>query len=226
MANGGAYTDAQVNAMLKAAHKNVIDQICMAFLVDFLPPDLRSKILEKKPAMMRDCTEAAADHQRIILDINCPLGSNPKPQILAVDEDDSNWEDTIINAVQKHFNKRGNQTQSNGANKGKGKEKGIYPDRTNPAILPLARSAPTARSLDTDPRLATLVRPTSRRATTPKVNCFTSLGPTGNEFKPAAPLASGSLKDFTPMGLSASLAQAPEKICNFVMSICSLSNAQ
>ena len=124
MANGGAYTDAQVNAMLKAAHKNIIDQICMAFLVDFLPPDLRSKILEKKPAMMRDCTEAAADHQRIILDINCPLGSNPKPQILAVDEDDSNWEDTIINAVQKHFNKRGNQTQSNGANKGKGKGKG------------------------------------------------------------------------------------------------------
>ena len=35
---GGAYTDAQVNTMLKAAHKNVIDQICMAFLIYFLPP--------------------------------------------------------------------------------------------------------------------------------------------------------------------------------------------
>ena len=40
MADGGVYTNAQVNTMLKAAHKSVVDQFTMAFLVNFLPPNL------------------------------------------------------------------------------------------------------------------------------------------------------------------------------------------
>lgn len=40
VADGGDYTNLQVNTMLKAAHDNVIDQICMAFLVNVLPPNL------------------------------------------------------------------------------------------------------------------------------------------------------------------------------------------
>ena len=40
VADGGAYTDAQVNTMLKAAHENVVEQFTKAFLVNFLPPNL------------------------------------------------------------------------------------------------------------------------------------------------------------------------------------------
>ena len=40
MVDGGHYTDTQVNTMLKAAHKNVVDQFTMAFLVNFLAPNL------------------------------------------------------------------------------------------------------------------------------------------------------------------------------------------
>ena len=39
-ANSRVYGYAQVNAMLKATRNNIIDQICMAFLVHFLPPNL------------------------------------------------------------------------------------------------------------------------------------------------------------------------------------------
>ena len=40
VADGGAYTDLQVNNMLKSSHKNVVAQFTMAFLVNFLPPNL------------------------------------------------------------------------------------------------------------------------------------------------------------------------------------------
>ena len=56
VADGGHYTDAQVNAMLKAAHKNVVDQFTMAFLINFLLPNLRTKVLESKPTSMKSTT--------------------------------------------------------------------------------------------------------------------------------------------------------------------------
>ena len=40
LADGGHYTAAQVHTMLKATHKNVAEQVTMAFLVNFLPPNL------------------------------------------------------------------------------------------------------------------------------------------------------------------------------------------
>ena len=40
------YTMAMVNTMLKATHKNVVDQVTMAFMVNFLPPNLRTKVME------------------------------------------------------------------------------------------------------------------------------------------------------------------------------------
>ena len=39
--------------MLKAAHTNVVDQFTMAFLINFLPPNLRTKVLESKPTTMK-----------------------------------------------------------------------------------------------------------------------------------------------------------------------------
>ena len=36
----GDYTDNMLNTVVKAAHKNVVDEITMAFLVNFLSPNL------------------------------------------------------------------------------------------------------------------------------------------------------------------------------------------
>ena len=40
VAHGGHYTNALVNAMLKAAHKNVV-----ALQINFLPPNLQTKVM-------------------------------------------------------------------------------------------------------------------------------------------------------------------------------------
>ena len=71
--------------MLKAVHINVLNLMCMAFLNNFLPPDLRSKVLEKKRTTMKECTMEAAKYQRFLLDR--PVGAPLKPRVLSVDED-------------------------------------------------------------------------------------------------------------------------------------------
>ena len=88
VADGGHYTDAQVNAMLKAAHKTVVDQFTMAFLCNFLPPSLRTKVLESKPTNMKQCVYNAHEIQRMIQDKALPVRvSTQKTKVLAVEED-------------------------------------------------------------------------------------------------------------------------------------------
>ena len=73
-----------VATMLKAVHINVLNLKCMASS-NFLPPDLRSKVLEKKRTTMKECTMEAAKYQRFLLDR--PVGAPLKPRVLSVDED-------------------------------------------------------------------------------------------------------------------------------------------
>ena len=75
-----------VATMLKAVHINVLNLKCMASS-NFLPPDLRSKVLEKKRTTMKECTMEAAKYQRFLLDKNRPVGAPLKPRVLSVDED-------------------------------------------------------------------------------------------------------------------------------------------
>ena len=202
-ANGGVYGDAQVNAMLKATHNNIIDQIFIAFLVHFLPPNLLSKVQEKKPASMRDCVENAAEHQRIILNQNQPMGSNPQPRILAVEgTDDPYLEDVIINVLQKHFNKKGHQGNSNPANKGKGKGKGNQSGQNQSGNLPPLNKYPYCNKFghgaytcyawqnDNTPCYNTKDEPFCPKG---ESSGF-STGP--NSFKYMAPFVSTSPKDF------------------------------
>ena len=75
-----------LNTMLKAAHKNIVVQITMAFLVNFLPPNLCFKVMEKKPATMKECIMTARKAQQVIRNKARPVGANAKPRVLAVDE--------------------------------------------------------------------------------------------------------------------------------------------
>ena len=56
----GNYTAAQCNIAYQVIHDNLLDQICMAFMVNFLPPELRNKVMDKKPTMMAESAEYAA----------------------------------------------------------------------------------------------------------------------------------------------------------------------
>ena len=123
VANRGNYTDAQVNTMLNTAYDNVIDQFCMAFFVNYLHPDLRSKVMEKNFATIKDCITVAAECQRFLRNKNRPVGAPPKTRGLAADKDLQNpqRDDAVINKAQRHFNKSNNPGGPNKSNKGKGK---------------------------------------------------------------------------------------------------------
>ena len=60
VAHRGDYTNAQVNAMLMAAHKSVV-----AFLINLLPPDLQTKVMEVKPANLKACGTTVHEAQRM-----------------------------------------------------------------------------------------------------------------------------------------------------------------
>ena len=134
--------------MLKAAHKNVVDQFTMAFLVNFLPPNLRTKVLESKPANMKQCVYNAHEIQRMIRDKSRPVGVSHKAKVLAVEEDSppSDLEELFVSLMKKHL-----PPKPNNANPG-----------TTPTGTPLPprRSATTVASSTTAWRTARPGRPT------------------------------------------------------------------
>ena len=127
VANGGVYTDAQVNAMLKAAHTNVMDQFTMAFLINFLAPNLRTKVLESKPTTMKQCVYNAREIQRMIRDKVRPVGStSQKAKVFSIEPEEtpeSPLEEMFINLMKKHYGPRPNNANQQGNGRGKGKGK-------------------------------------------------------------------------------------------------------
>ena len=84
VADGGDFTDAQVNSMLQASHDNVIDQMCMAFLVNFLPLNLRTKVIEKKLNTIKECITEAAKCQRLVLDKSRPVEAQTRTNVFTI----------------------------------------------------------------------------------------------------------------------------------------------
>ena len=81
----GNYTAEQCHTREKQVHENVLDKICMAFMTQLLPPEIRAKVLEKNPTTMAQSTEYAAEAQRLIRDKSRPLGTaSAKPRVLAI----------------------------------------------------------------------------------------------------------------------------------------------
>ena len=98
----------------------------MAFLCNFLPPNLRTKVLESKPTNMKQCVYNAHEIQRMIRDKARPVGvSTQKAKVLDVEADSppSDLEELFINLMKKHLPPKPNNAnqQGNGRNKGKGK---------------------------------------------------------------------------------------------------------
>ena len=78
----------------------------MAFLINFLPPNLQTKVLESKPTTMKECVYNAHEIQRMIRDKSRPVGSTTqKAKVFAVEEDasTSDLEELLINLMKKHL---------------------------------------------------------------------------------------------------------------------------
>ena len=81
----GNYTTKQCHAREKTVHENILNKICMAFMTQLLPPEIRAKVLEKNPTIM---AEYAAEAQRLIRDKSLSIGNaTAKPRVLAIQED-------------------------------------------------------------------------------------------------------------------------------------------
>ena len=128
VAEGGAYTDAQVKAMLKAAHENVVEQFTMAFMINFMPPNLRTKVLEAKPTTLKTAVDKAAEIQCMIKDKSRAVGhSASKTKILVVEEQDDNptseVEELFLDLMKKHLHDQANFGNQSGNNRKRGKGK-------------------------------------------------------------------------------------------------------
>ena len=109
---------AAVNTGYQAIHDEELDQICMAFMFIFLPPDLTEKVMEKKPTTMAETAEYAFEAQRNLRDKNRPLGSTAaKGWFLAIEEDDKSLDDLMVNAVDRYIQQK-NANQNPGRNQG------------------------------------------------------------------------------------------------------------
>ena len=84
----GLYTADQCHQNFLKVQQETLNQICMSFMVNLLPPELRAEVIKKKPNSMASIAETARQSQRILQDKTRPLGtdqvSNNKLRVLAV----------------------------------------------------------------------------------------------------------------------------------------------
>ena len=53
----GNYTAEQCHEREKTVHENVLNKMCMAFMTQLLPPEIRAKVFEKNPDTMAQSAE-------------------------------------------------------------------------------------------------------------------------------------------------------------------------
>ena len=182
--------------MLKAAHKNFVDHITMAFVVNFLPPDLPSKVMNKKPATKKECVSTAHEAQRINRDKAQPVGATAKTRVLAVEEGSatSEFEEIFINLMKKHLKEEPTPTATT---RTRAKARTPSPETTPRGTQQPRRSATTVENHGKEDCY-------SWKAD--KAMCYTTYYPkgelkgnqTGNpsSFKPAPPLSTARPQDF------------------------------
>ena len=107
---GGAYTPQQTLELLKAEKKRIVDTFSFAFMVNLLPPEVRTKVLEQKPTTMADTFDKVDEVQRMLLDEKRPLQHSP-----VVHASEGSYE-ALLNEVKKLRSKvegSNNQNQTN-----------------------------------------------------------------------------------------------------------------
>ena len=108
----GNYTAEQCHTREKLVHETLLNKMCMAFMTQLLPPELRTKVLEKNPDTVAQSTEYAKEAQNLLRDKSRPIGTGSgiqKPRVLAIQEDlqeAGSLDDLILNAVERAFKKK------------------------------------------------------------------------------------------------------------------------
>ena len=152
---------------------NVVDQFTMAFLINFLPPNLRTKVLESNPTTMKQCVYNAHEIQRMIWDKTRVGSTTQKAKVFAVEEEApaSDLEELLVNLMKKHWPPKPNNANCKAMAATKGKARTPRMETTPMGTPPTPkRSATTVASSTTAWRTATPGRPTRPRATLPREN--------------------------------------------------------
>jgi hypothetical protein len=119
---GVGYNQAEAQALVDAEKMRVVDAFAYAFMVNFLPSELRTKVLEQKPETIADTFLAISESHKRLLDEKRPLAANPTlalgNRMNAVDDSNADPMEAILSAVQKRFGfqrpqQSGNQNQQN-----------------------------------------------------------------------------------------------------------------
>ena len=64
----GGYTAKQCSAREKTVYETLLNKICMAFMTQLLPPEIRTKVLEKNLDTMAQSAEYPAEAKKLLLD--------------------------------------------------------------------------------------------------------------------------------------------------------------
>ena len=105
----GNYTAQQCHEREKTVHEILLNKICMAFMTQLLPPEIRTKVLEKNPDTMAQSAEYAAEAQKLLRDKSRSIENTvQKPRVLAIQEDlqEDTLDALVFNAVDRAFKKR------------------------------------------------------------------------------------------------------------------------
>jgi hypothetical protein len=106
---------------MKLEKKRFVDTFAFAFMVNLLPPEVRTKVLEQKPVNISDTFTKIKEVRRMILDEKRPLNSSPGQ----IHTTDSAF-DSLVNEVKMIKNRmdgaasQQNQTNNNRHNNNNG----------------------------------------------------------------------------------------------------------
>ena len=122
---GGAYTPQETLNLLVAEKKRVVNQFAYAFIVNLLPPEVRTKVLEQKPNNISETLDKIRETRRMLIDEKRPLSTtgshvhalNPEYENLL--NEVAKMKTQLENATQNRNNqgqgRRNNQKKNNGS---------------------------------------------------------------------------------------------------------------
>ena len=118
----GHYTRAEAQALCEATQARDIELFNMGYMINMLPPLLRTKVLEKKPTTVAATLDAIEECQKLMLDEKRPTGlARSSPTVHLLDSQPLTEErfEQMLQAVENRRNQRnqGNNRFSRGNNK-------------------------------------------------------------------------------------------------------------
>ena len=125
-AAAAGYTQAEAQKLVDDEKMRIVDAFAYAFMINLLPAELRTKVLEQKPETIGDTFTVISESHKRILDEKRPLTITPSmalgPRVNAV-EPEGDQVEALMSLVQKRFNLQRSNSGNNQNNQNSNKKK-------------------------------------------------------------------------------------------------------